>query len=67
MGTGKGAGSVFGGGGRGAQRVGLARRLARSLITAGRRRVGRGGAGGERPGAVVGEAVGRARQRLFRR
>ena len=47
----------------GAERAGRGRRLTRSILQAGRRRLGRGGVGGERPGDIVREG-GRA---VFRR
>ena len=37
----------------GAERAGRGRRFVRSLVQAGRRRFGRGGVGGERPGDIV--------------
>lgn len=53
--------------GRGAQRVSRARRFARSVIQAGRRRIGRGGVQEETAGQVAREAARAARQRIFRR
>jgi len=47
----------------GAERAGRGRRFVRSLVQAGRRRFGRGGVGGERPGDIIREG-GRA---IFRR
>lgn len=47
----------------GAERAGRLRRFARSVLQTGRRRLGRGGVQGERPGDIVREG-GRA---LFRR
>lgn len=50
-------------GGRGAQRFNRARRTARSLVQAGRRRVGRGGGQDERVRDIVREGA----RALFRR
>jgi len=50
-------------GGRGAQRVGRARRFVRSLIEGQRRRVGRGGVQGERARDIIREGA----RGLFRR